>query len=141
MAAPTVEAIVDGFVDRLSTVANLRAYAFVPGQFSPPAAIVGMPRRVQVETFSRATDTYEVEVWVVVSRQADVQSQKTVARYLNPTGDYSVRAAIHGDVTLGGVLGGSAIHELRAEPVDFEFGDTVYIGLEFTFQFVAPGKD
>lgn len=146
MTAPTIREIRAGFGTRLDTISGLRVHDTVPGQFSPPAAIVGMPRRVEQETMQRGTDRYEVDVWVVVARQADAQSEKKVEGFLNPTGDDSVRAAIYSsekNITLGGIV--NDVHELSAEPTDFVFGpadaEVRYIGLEFRFTVLAAGKD
>lgn len=143
MAAPTIRQIREGAAANLRTIDGLRVHDHVPGQFSPPAAIVGMPNRPPTETFQRGTDRYDLTVWVVVSRQADRQSEKAVEGFLNPTGDGSVRAAMYADKTLGGVV--NDLFEESAEPTDFVFGagdqQVRYIGLEFTYRILAAGKD
>lgn len=148
MTAPTIRQIRSGFGDRLKTISGLRVFDTIPGNFSPPAAIVGMPRRVETETMQRGTDRYEVDIWVVVARQADAQSEKAVEQYLNATGATSVRAAIYADTTLGGVLGKGAMEEISAEPTNFVFGtsgqgksEVHFIGLELRFKLLADGKD
>ena len=140
--APTVRQIRSGFGTLLDTIAGLRVHDTVPGQFSPPAAIVGMPTRQPTETFVRGTDRWEIDLWVVVARQADAQSEKAVESYLDPTGASSVRAAILADKTLGGVV--NDVHEVLAEPTDFVFGsganEVRYIGLEFRYVILASGQ-
>jgi len=141
MAAPTIREIRGGFATRLDTIVGLRAFSFIPGQFSPPAGIVGMPSRQQTETFARGTDTYEVSLWVVVARQSDRSAEKNLELYLNATGTSSVRTAILGDRTLGGKV--NDVFELSADPVDFNFGtgdaEQSYIGIEFRYRVVAAG--
>lgn len=143
MAAPTVRQVRSGMADRLKTITGLRVYSTVPGQFSPPSAIVGMPTRPPTETFQRGTDRWDLVVWLVVARQADQQSEKALEGYLNPTGSTSVRAAVYGDRTLGSVV--NDVHETSAEPVDFTFGTgdnaTTYLGIEFRYLILAAGKD
>lgn len=143
MAAPTVRQIRAGLKTRLDTITGLRVFDTVPGQFSPPAAIVGMPERPETETFGQGTDRWNVSIWLVVARQADAQSEKAIESYLNPTGASSVRAAIYGDKKLGATV--SDIYELSAEVVDFPLGPegqrVTYIGLEFNYRILAAGKD
>lgn len=143
MVAPTVRQIREGMATRLATIADLRVHDHVPGQFSPPAAIVGMPTRVAQETLQRGTDRWELTVWVVVARQADRQSEKHLEAFLDPTGARSVRAAVYGDTKLGGAV--NDVYETTAEPTDFVFGtgsnEVRYIGLEFVYLILAAGKD
>lgn len=143
MAAPTVRQIRQGAADLLDAVDGLRGYSTIPGQFSPPAAIVGMPTRQPMETFQRGTDRWDLTVYVVVARQADAQSEKTIEAFLNPAGSSSVRAAIYADKTLGGAV--NDIFEQRAESVSFVFGsgssEIRYLGLEIDYLILAPGKD
>ncbi len=143
MVAPTIRQIRAGLGARLDTIAGLRVHDTVPGQFSPPAAVVGMPVRAETETMLRGTDRYEIDVWVVVSRQADTQSEKAVENYLNATGATSVRDAIYGDKTLGGVV--NDVYEVSATPSVFPFGtgsnEVTYIGIEFRYRVLATGKD
>lgn len=143
MAAPTVRQIRSGMKDRLATISGLRTFDTIPGQFSPPAGIVGMPVRRAQETMVRGTDRWELTVWIVVARQADAQSEKALEGYLNPDGSGSVRAAVLADTTLGGVV--NDLHEIEAVPTDFVFGngdnEVRYLGLEFTYTILASGKD
>lgn len=143
MVAPTVRQIRVGMADRLDTIAGLRVHSTIPGQFSPPAGIVGMPRRVEQETYDRGTDRWELDVWIVVARQADAQSEKSLEGFLDSTGAGSVRAAVLADTTLGGTI--MDLHETRAEPTDFVFGtgaaEVRYLGLEFNYLLLASGKD
>lgn len=145
MAAPTFRQLRAGFAARLDTIDGLRVHDTLPGQFAPPAAVVGIPSRVEQETFTRGTDRYEVDIWVVVARQADSASEKLVEQFMDPTGLKSVRAAIYADTTLGGVLPGGGLFELTAEPTDFVFGsgdrEVRYIGAQFRWTFLAAGKD
>lgn len=146
MTAPTVRQIRSGMASRLETIDGLRVFDTVPGQFSPPAGIVGMPSRPETESFQRGTDRWDLTVWIVVARQADAQSEQALEQFLDPTGAKSVRSAVYGDKTLGGTI--NDIHELEAVPTDFVFGSSTrgreterrYIGLEFTFHLLASGK-
>lgn len=96
-----------------------------------------------METFQRGTDRWDLTVYVVVARQADAQSEKTIEAFLNPAGSSSVRAAIYADKTLGGAV--NDIFEQRAESVSFVFGsgssEIRYLGLEIDYLILAPGKD
>lgn len=143
MAAPTVRQIREGVATRLDTIAGLRVFSSVPGQFSPPAGIVGMPERPETESFGHGTDRWDLSIWIVVARQADAQSEKNLEGYLNPTGASSVRAAMYADKTLGSVV--NDLFELSAEATNFVFGssgnEVNYIGLEFIYKILAAGKD
>lgn len=142
MAAPAVTDVRNLIAARLSSIPKLRGHGYVPGQFSPPAAIVGLPRIAYDETFQRGTDRHTYTVWVVVARQTDRTSEQQVAAYLSATGAQSVKAALRADKTLGGAV--SDLHVVRGEPVDFRFGEAgqeqVYVGAEFEVVVIAEGK-
>lgn len=141
MAAPTVRQIRQGLADRLDTIDGLRVFSTIPGQFSPPAGIVSMPWREETETMRRGTDEWRILAWVVVARQADAQSEHLLEEYLDPTGSKSVRAAVRGDTTWGGVINKGSVFEASAEATRLELGDHIWIGLRFEFRFLADGKD
>ena len=104
--APTIEQIMDGIEARLATISGLRVSDVSPSQINPPCAIVGVPPVTNYHaTFGSGRMTLDdITVTVLVSATLDRIGQKKLAGYANPTGSTSVKAAIEGDKTLGGVV-------------------------------------
>lgn len=137
MSAPTVRQVREGIATLLDTITGLRVFSHIPGQFAPPAAVVGMPSLDFDSSMGRGLDEWSCDVWVVVAHQSDKHAEKNLESYLDPTGSKSVKAKLESDGTLSGTVSDSRV--TFAEPVEFVFGDVTYIGLQFTLQIFAEG--
>lgn len=98
----------DGLKTRLATITSLNAYDDWPDHFDPPGAIV-LPIATEEElTFgsnaSAALTQFDFEILVAVSYVNGLKhAQEQLGGFVSPHGSESIRAAIAGDRTLGGI--------------------------------------
>lgn len=104
---PTVTQIRSGLAARLATIAGLKASSVWPDSLNLPAAIV----RPQTGLYHQAMGdpgyqqlTYEIVLLVAPLQNGLAVGQSTIDPYLDASGTKSIKAAIEGDVTLGGLV-------------------------------------
>lgn len=101
----SLAAIREGLAVRLRTIDGLNVYSTVPGSIVVPAAII-MLGDGQFLTYDTSSDsdgmTWTVRVFT--SLADNVSGQTALDEYLLRTGDYSIRAALAADPTLGGAV-------------------------------------
>lgn len=133
----SIAAIRDGLKTRLATVTGLYTHDTVPDAVNPPAAIVGLPTTVAYDfTFRAATTRFTFPVRVLVGRAAEAEAQDKLDGYLSADGATSIRAAIDGDPTLGGVASTSRVTAATGLGV-YEVGATPYLGADLLVEVVA----
>lgn len=124
----TVAAIATALDTRLSTISGLRVYPFVPDSIVPPAAVIGVPS-VEFDTYSGTSPALETwTVHVLVGRASDRTAFTDLAAYLAKSGTKSVRAALEGDPTLGGL---ATARLVRAIPSTVTVAGTDYLAATF----------
>ena len=101
--AATVSQVATGLATRLATIAGLRASAFQPEQLNPPFAFPTLNRIEYHKAFGGGDVVMDWTVNVVVGRYVDRNAFATLDGFLSYSGATSIRAAIEGDKTLGGV--------------------------------------
>jgi hypothetical protein len=94
----------DGLKTRLQTIKGLRAYDLIPDTVTPPAAVVGQLDFTFDIDNARGLDQAQVDVLVIVQRFSERSGQNLLDSYLSGSGSTSIKAAIEGDRTLGGVV-------------------------------------
>jgi hypothetical protein len=94
----------DGLKTRLETISGLRAYDLIPDTVTPPAAVVGQLDFTFDIDNARGLDQAQVDVLVIVQRFSERSGQNLLDTYLAGSGATSIKAAIEGDRTLGGVV-------------------------------------
>jgi len=99
----TVSQIATGLANRLATISGLRTSAYQPEQLNPPFAFPTLNRIEYHRAFSGGDVVMDWTVNVIVGRYVDRNSFAVLDDYLSYSGAKSVRAAIEGDKTLGGV--------------------------------------
>lgn len=101
--AATASQVMTGLKNRLATISGLRCYSYQPPQINPPLAY---PVINQVE-YHRAMGgglvVYQCTIYVIVGRWTDDRAFDAIDDYIAYSGAKSIRAAIEGDETLGGV--------------------------------------
>jgi hypothetical protein len=118
MAAPTVQAILDGIQDRLKTIDGLQVSAYMPDTITPPHAIVEIPYKIDYHsTMARGEAEYDIRVRLFVSAAIDYAGQEDLADYASATGPKSVIAAIEGDRTLGDIVDDCVISKEGFRPI------------------------
>ena len=95
-----------GLATRVATVTSLqgRTHATFPDRLIVPAAIVSVPSWNFDRDFA-GDSTVEAEVLILAAElgKGGERAQARLDAYLDDSGSESVKAAIEGDVTLGGV--------------------------------------
>jgi len=99
----TVSQVAAGLQARLATISGLRNFSYQPEQENPP---FGYPQINNIN-YHRAYGGGDVvmdwTVHVIVGRYTDRTAHAELDNYLSYSGAKSIRAAIEGDTTLGGV--------------------------------------
>jgi len=101
--AATVSQVATGLANRLATISGLRSSAFQPEQLNPPFAFPTLNRIEYHKAFGGGDVVMDWTVNVIVGRYVDRNAFTTLDGFLSYSGSTSIRAAIEGDKTLGGV--------------------------------------
>lgn len=99
----TASQVLTGLKNRLATISGLRTFSFQPATINPP---IGFPVITQVRyhgAMGGGMVIYECSVYVIVGRYSDDRANDDLDDYIAYSGAKSIRAAIEGDETLGGV--------------------------------------
>lgn len=125
-------AVRDGLATRLAAISGLRVYDTVPDSVAVPAAVVTIAPGDFLDydvTLSDGADNLHFSVLLLVSKASERAGQDQLDGYLAPTGASSVKAALEGDNTLGGVSQWVAVSSARNYGYR-TVGDTEYLGCE-----------
>lgn len=129
----SLSALRAGIAGRLETISGLNVYAFVPGTIVTPAATVipGPDTFIQWDTTQGGqTQDYSFIVTLFLPQASDENGQLALDAYLAKSGSSSVKAAIEGDQTLGGVA--EWLHVVEARNYGrFNYNQVAYYGCEF----------
>ena len=127
----SVSSLRTGLANRLGTITGLRTSAFMPDNPNPPIAVV-MPSSVSYDdTFHRGMQTYVFSVLVIVGRVDERTAQSNLDGYVSSTGSSSIKLAIEGDKTLGGVAFDTRVTEMRNYG-QLAIAEIQYLTAEFT---------
>jgi hypothetical protein len=100
----TIAQIRDGLKARLDTIPGLRAHATMPDVLTGPAAVVSRRSTTFGTTMDGESDDLTCAVTLFIQYTGERVAQTSLDTYLGPTGANSVKAAVDGDPTLGGVV-------------------------------------
>lgn len=128
----------DAIADRFSEITGLTGLKKVPGEITPPAALVLLDGVTFDTTMQRGSDEYEFVGLVLVSRGSERAGQDALYDYMAGSGDRSVKAAFEADPTLGGLVFDARVSEIRA-PGDTTIGAVTYYGAPFVIVVSASG--
>ena len=121
----TPSQVVTGLKNRLATISGLRTFNYQPSSLNPP---VGFPLINRIEyhgAMGGGLVIYDCTVYVIVGRYTDDRAFDDADDYLAYSGAKSVRAALEGDQTLGGIAqsltveNGASISSVNAVDQDF----------------------
>jgi hypothetical protein len=139
VAAPTIQAIMEGIETRLETISGLRTAEYVPDQINPPQAVVDFPGDITYhEAFAHGKFRVDPTVMILVSKVVDRVGTAALAAYASPTGTNSIHAAIEGDRTLGGVVDDCIVVSFRRLGQE-EIDGLGFFGGVFTLHVIATG--
>lgn len=100
----TVSQVAEGLRVRLSQVNGLRTFAYQPEQLNPPVAFPVLESVEYHRAFGGGDVQMRWQMFVIVGRYLDRVANSNLDGYLSYSGPTSLRAAIEGDTTLGGVV-------------------------------------
>ena len=133
----SVSDIATGLQTRLATISGVRAYSYQPEQLNPPFAypVLNTVSYHQTMGMGSAMTQFDWTVYVVVGRWVDRVAVTNLDGFLSSTGSSSIRAALEGDLTLGGACQNlvvsssaniSALEQDDAEYLQVSFSVTIY---------------
>ena len=99
----TVSQVADGLKARLATISGLRTYSYQPEQLNPPVGFCMVDTVRYHGAFGGGNVEMDWTVAIIVGRYLDRVAHAQLDGYLSYSGATSLRAAIEGDKTLGGV--------------------------------------
>jgi hypothetical protein len=133
----SLSSIRSGLSTRLATISGLSVYAYVPDSIEPPTAVVGVMSSVDYDsTMSRGSDSYEIPLYLYVSRVDAELSQDSLDEFLAGSGSSSIKQAIEGDSTLGGVVSSARVVEASNYGV-YTINSIDYLGVEFSVEIIT----
>jgi hypothetical protein len=133
----SLSSIRTGLSTRLATISGLSVYSYVPDSIEPPTAVVGVMSSVDYDsTMSRGSDMYEIPLYLYVSRVDAELSQDSLDEFLAGSGSSSIKQAIEGDTTLGGVVSSARVVEASNYGV-YTINSIDYLGVEFSVEIIT----
>jgi len=133
----SLSSIRSGLSTRLATISGLSVYSYVPDSIEPPTAVVGVMSSVDYDsTMSRGSDSYEIPLYLYVSRVDAELSQDSLDEFLAGSGSSSIKQAIEGDSTLGGVVSSARVVEASNYGV-YTINSIDYLGVEFSVEIIS----
>ena len=128
--AVTITQIRDALAARLATITGLRVSAEIPDNPNPPVAVVQI-NNVSFDTaFQGGLTTYSFIVSVIVSRVAERRAQDRLDAYASTSGTSSVKEAIEGNRTLGGIVADTRVVEMTGVSAVL-LGEATYLAANF----------
>lgn len=132
-ATTTIAQVRSGLKTRIETISGMggRAHATWPTQINPPAAIIA-PQDGDYHTSMGSPGHQEMrfEVLLLVQKGTLKGAQDRLDEYVDPSGSRSLKAAIEGDTTLGGVASAAIVTRWR-DYGDLDVGGMPYGGVVF----------
>lgn len=101
--AATASQVVAGLKTRLATISGLRTFSYQPAQIMPPIAFPVISQVRYHGMMGGGMPIYECVVYLIVGRYTDDRAMSDIDDYVAFSGAKSLRAALEGDQTLGGV--------------------------------------
>lgn len=128
----------DGLKKNLSTIKGLRCYDVIPDLPQPPAAVVGQLDFTFDLNNARGLDQANLDVYVLVQRHSERTAQDDLDKYLQGSGDYSIKAAIESDLTLSGAC--NTLRVTSAESGTYTSGDLQFISYRYRITVWGQGE-
>lgn len=127
----------DGLKTNLQEIEGLRVYDLVPDVIVPPCAIIGQLDLVFDLNNARGLDSASVDVMVIVQRFSERTGQDKLDKYLSGSGDYSIKAAIESDRTLGGAV--DTLRVTAAQSGVYQTADVEYLSYRYQVTIYGDG--
>ena len=119
----------EGLKTNLQAIKGMRVYDLIPSPAVAPAAIVGQLDFTFDLNNARGLDQANLDVVVLVQRFTERTGQNDLDKYLAGSGDYSIKAAIESDLTLGGAC--NTLRVTSAEAGNYAAGDIEFLSYRY----------
>lgn len=137
--AADLGAIREGLAANLATIPGLAESAYLLSNPTPPAAEV-QPSEIEYhQAFQNGSELWRLVVRVFVGNTSDKGAQIRLDRMLASSGDYSVKAAIEADKTLGGACDALKVTGCSGYRVFSRDGAPGVLGAEWQVEVYATG--
>ena len=130
MPAVTISQVSDGLAARLATISGLRTASVIPDQPNPPVAVVQINNVSYDTAFKGGLTTYSYIVSVIVGRVTERQAQDRLDAFSSTSGTQSVKEAIEGDKSLGGIVADTRVVEMTGVSAVL-LGEATYLAANF----------
>ena len=127
----------EGLKNNLQEIDGLRVYDLVPDVIVPPCAIIGQLDLTFDLNNARGLDQANVDVMVIVQRFSERTGQDKLDKYLSGSGDYSIKAAIESDRTLGGEV--DTLRVTAAQSGVYQAADVEYLSYRYQVTIYGDG--
>lgn len=127
----------EGLKNNLSDIDNLRCYDLVPDVLVPPCAVIGQLDFTFDLNNARGLDQANLDVFVIVQRFSERTGQDKLDKFLSGSGDFSIKAAIESDKTLGGAC--NTLRVTSAESGTYQTGDIDYLSYRYRVTIYGQG--
>lgn len=129
--AASVSQVAAGLAARLGTITGLRTYTYQPEQLNPPMAFPVLNSVRYHGSFQGGDVIMDWTINVVVGRYTDRTAHTALDEYLSYSGASSIRAALEGDTTLGGVVQ-TLVVPSGADITSLSAGDAEFLQIQFS---------
>jgi len=119
----------EGLKTNLQAIKGMRVYDLIPSPAVAPAAVVGQLDFTFDLNNARGLDQANLDVVVLVQRFTERTGQNELDKYLAGSGDYSIKAAIESDRTLGGAC--DTLRVTSAEAGTYVSGDLEFLSYRY----------
>jgi hypothetical protein len=123
-------AVREGLKANLEIIPGLRVYELIPSPAVAPAAVVGQLDFTLDLNNARGLDQANLDVVILVQRLAQKSAQNDLDKYLQGSGDYSIKAAIESDLTLGGAC--NTLRVTSAQAGSYTSGDIDFLSYRYS---------
>lgn len=128
-----------GLKNRLATITGLNTYDKAPGTATVPAAFpIPVPPIEYDETERSDVTDYHLQIKLLVQLSTSTYAQEDLDPYLSPSGTFSIRGAVNGDGTLGGVADWTRVSRCSKYGI-VEHNGIQYLGAEFDVEVNSSG--
>lgn len=127
----TISQVATGISNRLATISGLRTFSFQPDQIQPPVAFPILDGVTYHGAYGGGDVVMEWTILLVAGRWSERTSYAMLDDYLSFSGARSIRAALEGDKTLGGVAQ-TLILSSATDISSLSQGEAEFLSVEFS---------
>lgn len=128
--------VMDGIGSALDTISGLGVYPYAEPNIYPPCAVVLWPDRIDYDAaMVRGGDRITLPVLICVGDVDSPSGRDDLAKYLDGSGPYSVKAAVES-------FASDSYDSARVqfvEPIAVPSGGVNYLGAQFTIDIIGRG--